>query len=176
MSGRTSLVRGAAVLVVAMVLAGCGTTPPPRYPTGVVDLGPLGSYGWSGAIFAITANTFHTQSGSEHQVRFHVVGNNAPNDTGALFMGRTSAPEDAVLPGVGDYTAGEDGWDLKVYRNRQEYQVTSLTITEVAYDTPLNESPDPAVVALSYGMTRVRATFTFLLPSGEEAAGFVRVD
>ncbi len=176
MRGRTSLVRGAAVLLAAIVLAGCGTTPPPSYPTGVVDLGPLGSYGWSGAMFAITANTFHSQSGSEHLVRFHVNGTNAPDATGALFVGRSSSPEDAVLPAVGEYTSGVDGWELKVYRNRHEYEVTSLTITEVSYDRPVNESPDPATVELSYGMTRVRATFTFLLPSGEEAEGFVRVD
>ena len=175
MRGRTRLVRVAGLLVAGFVLAGCGT-PPPTYTTGVVSLGPLGSFGWSGAPFAMTANTFHSQPGPEHLVRLHVVGTNAPNDSAALFMGRSSPAADAALPAVGVYTADPDGWDLKVYRNRQALEVTSLTITELAYGSPTNESPDPATPEWSYTVTRLRATFTFLLPSGEEAEGFARVD
>ncbi len=172
---RTSLVRVVCVALAAVVVAGCGT-PPPTYSSGIVDLGPLGFYGWSGQPLSIIGNISHYQPGPEHTVRMHVSGRNDPFTSGALSMARTSPADDARLPSVGHYIGGEDGWDLKVYQIRQGYEVTSLTISELTYGNPVNESPNPDTPEWFYGVTRLRATFTFLLPSGEEVKGFARVN
>jgi len=172
---RTSLVRVVGLMIAAVVLAGCGT-PPPTYSSGIVDLGPLGSYGWSGRPLSIIGNVSHYQPGPEHTVRLHVLGTDDPFTSGALSMTRIGPADDARLPSVGHYVAGEDGWDLKVYQSFQGYEVTSLTISELTYGNPVNESPDPSTPEWFYGVTRLRATFTFLLPSGEEVEGFARVD
>lgn len=172
---RSSLVRLVACMAMGVVLASCGT-PPPTYSSGIVDLGPLGSYGWSGKPLSIIGNISHNQPGPDHTVRLHVLGTNDPFTSGAISMTRSSPGDDARLPTVGHYTQGEDGWELKAIRGFQPYEMTSITISELSYGPPVDESPDPSTPELFYGVTRLRATFTLLLPSGEEVEGFAHVN
>ncbi len=172
---RRSLVRLVACMAAGVVLASCGT-PPPTYSSGIVDLGSLGSYGWSGKPLSIFGNISHYQPGPEHTVRLHVLGTNDPFSSGAISMTRTGPGADARLPTVGHYTQGDDGWELRVIRSFQQYEMTSITISELSYGPPVDESPDPSTPELFYGVTHLRATFTFVLPSGEEVEGFARVN
>lgn len=176
MQVRRAATRAAFVAVAAVVLAACPSPPPAQHPTGVVDLGPLGSYGWSGNLLSLIPNVFQRVDDDGHQILLHVTGDNGGlNDQGGIQLTRRDA-EVVPLPTVGHYETGAEGWTVSVFVNRRVYEATSMTITEVSYGPPHNESPDPERPELVRQITRLRATFTFLLPDGQEASGFVRVN
>lgn len=162
------------LLVMGIVLAGCPTVPPPPV-TGVVDLGPLGAYGVGGGPGSIFSNIDHAFTEPEHQVRLSVVAYNNPSSRGTLILERTSPAEDAVLPTVGEYSSSLDGWTAFVTVNWSlPYEVTELSITELSYRAGVDVSQSD-VEDYAYAITRLRATFTYLLASGEEVQGSVSV-
>jgi hypothetical protein len=163
-----------AMVAMGVLLAGCPSIPPPP-PTGVVDLGPLGIYGTGAGPGSMFANIDHYQAEPDHIVQLSVAAYNTPNSFGGLNLVRTGPGADAVLPAVGEYASGVDGWTVSVAIDWfQRFEVTSLSITELSYRDGVNISQSE-FDEFAYPITRMRATFTFLLPSGEEAQGSLRV-
>ena len=174
MASTRSRSRIGAVLVAALAFTLTACFPqPPGAPAGVLDLGPLGSYG--AAPSRLFANAFHLHSEPAHLVRLSISAQDGTDRWGGLTIERSGPGSEAVLPQVGEYASGVDGWSVYVTADHRQHEVTSLSITEISYGPGVDQSAGPTT-EMAYPVTQLRGTFTFVLENGDEATGSIRVD